>query len=113
MRKAVQLRKGNKAVVKAKELARGAVGVSAHYNGHALVGFGPYAQLTRLALYQSTLPVHKKYVQSIIKHPVTHPGGQFDKFKQFILHKQEEDAQKEEDDALVQLVQEVEAKHPG
>lgn len=74
--------------------------------GHSLVGFGPYRHMTRQALYLSMSDEHKNYIRDLIRHPVTHPGGQLDQLKKYLLKKMEEERQ--DDDALAQMANEME-----
>ena len=64
--------------------------------GHALVGFGPffYSSMTRKGLFESVDQNHKSYVQELLHHPVTHPGGQLDKIKQYLIRRQQEQEKK-------------------
>ena len=48
------------------------------------LGFGKYKNLSRFDLFNSTQPEHKNYVESVLKTPVTYPGGQFEKLKNYI-----------------------------
>ena len=74
--------------------------------GQSLVGFGAHSTMTRQALFQSTKEEHRAYVNSIIKHPVTHPGGQLDKLKRYLT--KELDKERAEDLALVQCLDNIE-----
>ena len=48
--------------------------------GHDLVGFGPYSQMTSQAFYQPGEKHHKNFCL-----PVTHPGNQLDQLKRYPL----------------------------
>lgn len=77
--------------------------------GHALVGFGPYSSMTRKGLFESVDQNHKSYVQELLHHPVTHPGGQLDKIKQYLIRRQQEQ-EKNDNDALARFADEVEKR---
>ena len=64
--------------------------------GHARVGFGPFfcSSITRKGLFESVDQNHKSYVQELLHHPVTHPGGQLDKIKQYLIRRQQEQEKK-------------------
>ena len=77
--------------------------------GHALVGFGPYSSMTRKGLIlESVDQNHKSYVQELLHHPVTHPGGQLDKIKQYLIRRHQK--QEKNDDALARFADEVEKR---
>ena len=65
--------------------------------------------MSRQALFRSMKEEHKAYVQSIIKHPVTHPGGQLDKLKQYFM--KEQGKERADDLALVQCMQDLEQRN--
>ena len=79
---------------------------SGESEAYHLVGFGPYRLMSRFNLYHSTQDEHKRYVTSILKTNVTHPGGQLDKLKRYI-EKQEKQEQLE-DQLLVEAAEEAE-----
>ena len=77
--------------------------------GHALVGFGPYSSMTSKGPFESVDQNHKSYVQELLDHPVTHPGGlQPDKIKQYLIRRQQK--QEKNDDALARFSDEVEKR---
>ena len=93
----------NKAQAEARVTCKGTI------DGQTLVGFGPHSKMSRQALFRSTKEEHKAYVQSIIEHPVTHPGGQLDKLKQYFM--KEQGKERADDLALVQCMQDLEQRN--
>ena len=65
--------------------------------------------MTRKGLFESVDQNHKSYVQELLHHPVTHPGGQLDKIKQYLIRRQQEQ-EKNDDDALARFADEVEKR---
>ena len=45
------------------------------------------SSITRKGLFESVDQNHKSYVQELLHHPVTHPGGQLDKIKQYLIRR--------------------------
>ena len=86
-----------------------AASTSGQSDAYSLVGFGPYKHMKLFDLFNSTQDEHKRYVASILKCSVSHPGGQLDKLKTYI-QKQVKSKQQEqlEDDLLIQAANEVE-----
>lgn len=89
--------------------AEARIACKGNIDGHILVGFGPYSHMSRQALLQSTKQEHKAYVQSIIRHPVTHPGARLDKLKQYLM--KELDKERADDEALLQCVEDMEQRN--
>ena len=79
--------------------------------GQALVGFGRFSQMSRQALCNSTKEEHRKFVEEMLQYPVTHPGGQLDKLKTYILKKREEEYA--DDAQLVKIAVEIEQRLTG
>ena len=52
------------------------------------------SSITRKGLFESVDQNHKSYVQELLHHPVTHPGGQLDKIKQYLIRRQQEQEKK-------------------
>lgn len=65
--------------------------------------------MTRKEFFESVDQNHKSYVQELLHHPVTHPGGQLDKIKQYLVRRQQEQ-EKNDDDALARFAVEVEKR---
>lgn len=97
------------ASLKARESASG----PGDPEGQALVGFGKFGAMRREDLFLSVEEKHKTYVKEIICHPVTHPGGQLDQLKKYLLKMQEKDCVTADDQTLAQLADKVEQSVSG
>lgn len=75
--------------------------------GQALVGFGRFSRPCAIRQKKST----KKFVEEMLQYPVTHPGGQLDKLKSYILKEQEEESA--DDAQLVKIAVEIEQRLTG
>ena len=91
-----------KSAIKARQqsnVAKCQASTSGSSDAFDLVGFGPYKSMTRFDLYHSAQDEHKRYIKSILECNVTHPGGQLDMLKQFIMKNSAQE--KQEDDMLL------------
>ncbi|XP_071828658.1 uncharacterized protein [Apostichopus japonicus] len=77
--------------------------------GDILVGFGPYSNLSRQALFLSTEKEHESYVKGMLRHPVTYPGGKLDMLKKYLIKMQAE--QTAEDEAMIRVAEKVEKSY--
>ncbi len=95
----------------ARDRAKASAVGSGDSEGGALVGFGNYGTMTRAALFHSVAEEHRNYVKEILCHPVTHPGGQLDQLKKYLLRMQEKVTA--DDQALAQALEEMEQTATG